>query len=935
LGLAAARQGLQNQDLSSAEKEFWMPHRFRSMFTPARLAANVTLLGLLGSLVAIAPIGALTQSASAATGTITEYRPSSGTCYIVGSACLVQTTSSDPLGITSAAGKLWYTDAGEDLSGPNTPQPPGGQPAPRDQIGSMNPDGSGFQTSQIDIPGAVSVAIAPDANGNLWVANNATTINDIVEVDPATGAAVPPPGGYGLGPTAGTTGTVTSAQPTDIVAGPDGNMWFTEFATGRIGTIGTGAAGTTLGALNYYVLSGGQAFNAGTPSPVTSNPIAIISGPGGKMWATVQFSQNIAMITPGTATPAEDHVGLPGLAGITTGSDGNVWFTAEGGFTTSTVQPDRPTPQGNGALAMLPANAGTTTVPTLFYPPSDGANGINSNFAPNAIVSGPDGNLYMTDIEGNAIWQFNPVSHAWNKFAVPTANAFSGNVEPTGITVGPDRNIWFTENNANLSGATQQPAALAKLEVDSTVSFSPAPVQFGTQAVNQAATKAVNVSNASVSPIAVSSSTISGDPAFTITGTNSCAASIPAGANTCSVQIQFKPTTSGSKTATLVLADGQGASGTDSVVLTGVGAGAPALTPANYTFPDQSVGSASKAATFSLGNISGAPLPVTGASIGGTNASDFTVTSNGCTGTIGDQSSCAVQVSFVPKALGTRTATLTIAYNGGSQSATLTGRGIAAVAGSNPGNGYWLGASDGGIFNYGSATFHGSAGSIKLNQPIVGMARTPDGGGYWLVATDGGIFNYGDAKFYGSAGSIHLNKPIVGMAATPDGGGYWLVASDGGIFNYGDAKFYGSAGSIHLNKPIVGMTASPTGLGYWLVATDGGIFNYGDAKFFGSAGSIVLNKPIVGMAATATGAGYWLVATDGGIFNYGDATFHGSAGAIHLNKPIVGMAPTLDGQGYWLVATDGGIFNYGDAKFFGSAGSITLNKPIVGMAASS
>ena len=49
------------------------------------------------------------------------------------------------------------------------------------------------------------------------------------------------------------------------------------------------------------------------------------------------------------------------------------------------------------------------------------------------------------------------------------------------------------------------------------------------------------------------------------------------------------------------------------------------------------------------------------------------------------------------------------------------------------------------------------------------MAATPDGGGYWLVASDGGIFNFGDAGFYGSAGSIRLNKPIVGMAATPDG----------------------------------------------------------------------------------------------------------------------------------------------------------------------
>ena len=77
--------------------------------------------------------------------------------------------------------------------------------------------------------------------------------------------------------------------------------------------------------------------------------------------------------------------------------------------------------------------------------------------------------------------------------------------------------------------------------------------------------------------------------------------------------------------------------------------------------------------------------------------------------------------------------------------------------------------------------------------------------GYWMAASDGGIFSFGDANFYGSMGGTVLNKPIVGMAATPDGKGYWLVASDGGIFSFGDANFYGSMGGTVLNKPIVGL----------------------------------------------------------------------------------------------------------------------------------
>ena len=72
------------------------------------------------------------------------------------------------------------------------------------------------------------------------------------------------------------------------------------------------------------------------------------------------------------------------------------------------------------------------------------------------------------------------------------------------------------------------------------------------------------------------------------------------------------------------------------------------------------------------------------------------------------------------------------------------------------------------------------------------VVATPSGNGYWLVATDGGIFAYGDAGFFGSLGATPLNKPITGMVPTPTGLGYWLVASDGGIFAFGDAAYYGS-----------------------------------------------------------------------------------------------------------------------------------------------
>jgi hypothetical protein len=72
------------------------------------------------------------------------------------------------------------------------------------------------------------------------------------------------------------------------------------------------------------------------------------------------------------------------------------------------------------------------------------------------------------------------------------------------------------------------------------------------------------------------------------------------------------------------------------------------------------------------------------------------------------------------------------------------------------------------------------------------MASTPDGHGYWLAASDGGLFAFGDAPFRGSTGGRALDAPIVSMTPSTNAG-YWLAASDGGIFSFG-VPFHGSMG---------------------------------------------------------------------------------------------------------------------------------------------
>jgi hypothetical protein len=169
------------------------------------------------------------------------------------------------------------------------------------------------------------------------------------------------------------------------------------------------------------------------------------------------------------------------------------------------------------------------------------------------------------------------------------------------------------------------------------------------------------------------------------------------------------------------------------------------------------------------------------------------------------------------------------------------------------------------------------------------MAATPTGKGYWLVASDGGIFSFGDAHFYGSMGGTRLNQPVVGIAPTPTGDGYWLAARDGGIFNFGDAPFY----RLFVNygffgEPIVGIAARPQGDGYWLVSSLGSILAFGNAsRVAGDAHAADVSKPIVGIASTCTGAGFWVVGRGTPATLPGQVTsvrtWHGGSGEITVS----------------------------------------------------
>jgi hypothetical protein len=211
--------------------------------------------------------------------------------------------------------------------------------------------------------------------------------------------------------------------------------------------------------------------------------------------------------------------------------------------------------------------------------------------------------------------------------------------------------------------------------------------------------------------------------------------------------------------------------------------------------------------------------------------------------------------------------------------------------------GYWLDASDGGVFSYGDTQFYGSipglglhpAGSglpNSLNAPIVGMVPSIDDNGYFMVASDGGVFAFGDAHFAGSCPGIGgCSGSAVAVMPDASGNGYWLVTSTGNIYTFGDAPYFGAPG----HGTVTSAVATPDGLGYWILLADGQVFPYGDAASAGSPpiGDFGGLDAATAVFSTSDGAGYWVSSALGSVYNFGDAPDDGGMAGTHLNGAII------------------------------------------------
>jgi hypothetical protein len=219
-------------------------------------------------------------------------------------------------------------------------------------------------------------------------------------------------------------------------------------------------------------------------------------------------------------------------------------------------------------------------------------------------------------------------------------------------------------NNGTLSisdALRTQTVALAGTGVKApALGVSPSSMTFATQSVNVASSpQPLTVGNPGGVALANVGFQITGQSAssFSLSG-NTCAATLAIGGN-CSVQVTFKPGTTGGSVASLVVSSSTSGVASVTVPLNGTGQAAAGISvnPALLSFPIVSPGQSSPAQTVTLTNTGGSTATSLTLSV----ASPFILMQDTCGSSLSAGSSCSTGVVFSPTVAGAFTSALTIA----------------------------------------------------------------------------------------------------------------------------------------------------------------------------------------------------------------------------------------------------------------------------------
>jgi hypothetical protein len=310
----------------------------------------------------------------------------------------------------------------------------------------------------------------------------------------------------------------------------------------------------------------------------------------------------------------------------------------------------------NGSYAVTPSKSGFTFTPASQNVTVNGAN-VTANFATvsytiSGTISGAGGNGATVTLTGAATVTATASSTGIYVFSGRTNGAYTVTPRKTGYTFSPT-NQAVTVNNANVSGVNFSSTAVPVLQL------SPTSINFGTvRDFTTSAISTVTVRNIGGTTMSNISIAVTGTNAaeFAV-ASNTCGTTLAASAS-CTVSLQLTPQSPGARTASLTVTS-NAANNPQSVALTGTGT-MVSLSASSISFGSQTVRTTSLASTITMTNVGPGSLTITGITITGTNAGNFSQT-NTCGTALAANANCTISVRFTPSARGSRSASLRIA----------------------------------------------------------------------------------------------------------------------------------------------------------------------------------------------------------------------------------------------------------------------------------
>lgn len=279
--------------------------------------------------------------------------------------------------------------------------------------------------NEYPLPSGTSRAITTGPEGDLWFTNLSTNkVGKITKTGVLRELGSLPAG----------------SSPEGITTGPDGNLWVADWNSGKVSRM------TPSGTVSEYALAAG------------SEPHAIAAGPDHNLWVTEEGTGKIAKLaTWGERTEYTLPTNESRPGGITVGPDGALWFTNwvnKGGLskigriTTSGEITEYPLPNGSEPWSITagPENdlwftdvlTGKIGKITTFGAVTEYSSG---SYFPYSITAGSDGNLWFTDWSSgkSRISKITPTGTV-SEYPLPE------NSDPYAITSGPEGNLWFTDS---------------------------------------------------------------------------------------------------------------------------------------------------------------------------------------------------------------------------------------------------------------------------------------------------------------------------------------------------------------------------------------------------------------------------------------------------------------------------------------------------------